>query len=158
MTSNGSLKEFTLITKEECCFLKNQPQNESKRLEYRKIQKNQKLAQVTASLPHKLFGRRDWSFHESPLSTRSKRWLLITFNSMFKDQIKPSTQSSTSQENTDYQQNNTSDKVSGSLLLSGMAGGKIERWKEIFKVIQKTTASPLMTTIEMFFSINKIHQ
>ena len=49
MTSNGSLKEFILITNDEYCFLKNQPLHESKRLEYSEKQKQQFLAQVPAS-------------------------------------------------------------------------------------------------------------
>ena len=49
MTSNGSLKEFILITNDEYCFLKNQPQHESKPLDYCEKQKQQFLAQVPAS-------------------------------------------------------------------------------------------------------------
>ena len=49
MTSNGSVKEFILITIDEYCFMKNQAQNESKSMDFRQKQKQQILAQVTAS-------------------------------------------------------------------------------------------------------------
>ena len=52
MTSNGSVKAFILITKDEYCFLKNQPPNEIKGLDYREKQKQQILAQVAASLEY----------------------------------------------------------------------------------------------------------
>ena len=61
----------------------------------------------------------------------------INLNSRFQDQKKPSKETSTSQLNTDYQQNNTPDKVLAGLLQSGIAGGKIERSRQILKTIQK---------------------
>ena len=51
----------------------------------------------------------------------------INLDSRFQDQKKPSKETSTSQINTDYQQNNTQSKVLACLLQSGIAGGKIER-------------------------------
>ena len=61
----------------------------------------------------------------------------INSNSRFQDQKKPSKETSTSQLNTDYQQNHTPDKVLAGLLQSGIAGGKIERSRQILKAIQK---------------------
>ena len=52
MTSNGSVKEFILIAKEENCFPKKQPQKEIKGLDCREKQKQQILAQVPASLEY----------------------------------------------------------------------------------------------------------
>ena len=49
MTSNGSLKQFILITNDEYCFTKNQAQNESKSTDDGQKQKQQNLAQVPAS-------------------------------------------------------------------------------------------------------------
>ena len=61
----------------------------------------------------------------------------INLNSRFQDQKKPSKETSTSQVNTEYQHNNTPDKVLAGLLQSGIAGGKIERSRQILKAIQK---------------------
>ena len=61
----------------------------------------------------------------------------INLNSKFQDHKKASKESSTSQVNVDYQQNNTPDKVLAGLLQSGRARGKIERSKQNLKAIQK---------------------
>ena len=61
----------------------------------------------------------------------------INLNSGFQDQKKPSKETSTSQASTEYQQNNTPDKVLAGLLPSGIAGGKIERSRQMLKAIQK---------------------
>ena len=57
-------------------------------------------------------------------------------NSRFQDQ-KPSKETTTSQVNTDYQHNNTPDKILAGLLQSGKFGGKIKRSRQILKAIQK---------------------
>ena len=62
MTSNGSLKELILITNDEYCFLKNQPQHESKRLDYCKKQ----AAIPRSGTSINLFKQRKRSDHESP--------------------------------------------------------------------------------------------
>ena len=49
MTSNGSVKEFILITNDEYCCMKNQAQNERKSMNYREKRRQQILAQVPAS-------------------------------------------------------------------------------------------------------------
>ena len=111
----------------------NQPQNEIKGLDYRDKQKQQILAQVPASLEYpsssKIF------FEEVKNRAVDKEQALIAqinLNSIFGDQKKTSSQTSAPQEN------NTPENVLGSILQSGSAGGKIERSRQIFKIIQKT--------------------
>ena len=75
MTSNGSVKEFLLITNDEFCFLKNQKQNEIKGLDYREKQK-QNLAQVPASLEYPSSSGKKLKWVETEQLMRSKHWLL----------------------------------------------------------------------------------
>ena len=98
MTSNGSFKEFILITNDEYCFLKNQPQHESKRLDYSEKQKQQFLAQVPAwtSLNSESEGTTS-----PPIDKKQTLIVQINLNSRFQDQKKPSKETSTSQVNTD---------------------------------------------------------
>ena len=133
MTSNSSLNEFVLITNDEYCFLKNQPQHESKRLPYFEKQKQQFFAQVPASISLNSEGERTTNL---PINKEQALIARINLSSRFQDQKKPSKETSTSQVNTDYQQNNTPDKVLAGLLQSGIAGGKIERSRQILKAIQ----------------------
>ena len=135
MTSNGSLKEFILTTNEEYCFLKNQPQHGNKRVDSCQKQKQQILAYVPASI----FLNSESEGTTNP-SIDKKQALIaqIILNSRFQDQKKPSKETSTSQANTGYQQNNTPDKVMADLLQSGKPGGKIERSRQFLKAIQKS--------------------
>ena len=134
MKSNGSLKEFILITNDEYCFLKNQSQHERKRLEYCEKQKQQFLAQVPASTS---LNSESEATTNPPVDKEQALIAQINLNSSFQDQKKPSKETSTSQVNTDYQHKNTPDKVLAGLLQSGIAGGKIERSRQILKAIQK---------------------
>ena len=140
MTSNGSFKEFNSMTNDVYCFLKNQSQHDSKRLDYCEKQKQQLLPQVPASTS--LNSKSEWTTNP-PIDKKQALIAQINLNSRFQDQKKPSKETSTSQVNTDYQQNNTPDKVLAGLLQSGIAGGKIERSRQILKAIQKITPSPL---------------
>ena len=106
MTSNGSLKEFILITNDESCFLKNQPQHRSNRLDYCEKQKRQLLAQVPASTS---FNSGDEGTTIPTIDKEQALIAQINLNSRSQDQKKPSTETSMSQVNTDYQQNNTPD-------------------------------------------------
>ena len=134
MTSNGSLKEFILITNDEYCFLKNQPQHESKRLDYCEKQKQQFLTQVPASTS---LNSESEGPTNPPIDKEQALIAQINLNSRFQDQQKPSKETSTSQLKTDYQQNNTPDKVLAGLIQPGLAGGKIERSRQILKAIQE---------------------
>ena len=120
MTSNGSLKEFILITNNEYCFLKNQSQHESKRLDHCKKQKQQFLAQVPASTSSNSGSERTTN---PPIGKEQALIAQFNLNWSFQDQKKPSKETSTSQVNTDYQENNTTDKVLAGLFQSGIAGG-----------------------------------
>ena len=113
MTSNGTLEEINLITNDEYCFLKNQPQHESKRLEYCKKQMMQFLAQVPASTS--LNGESEVTTNP-PIDKEQALIAQINLNSRFQNQKKPKKETSTSQVNTDYQQNNTPDNVLAGLL------------------------------------------
>ena len=132
--------EFILITNDEYCFLKNQPQYESKRLDYCEKQKQHSLAQVPASTS---LNSESEATTNPPIDKEQALIAQINLNSRFQDQKKQSKETSTSQVNTDYQNNSTPDKVLAGLLQSGIAGGKIERSRQILKAIQKTNASPL---------------
>ena len=75
MTSNGSVKEFILITNDEYCFLKNQPQKEIKGLDCREKQKQQILAQVSASLEYPSSSEKKLKRAQTEQLIRSKHWL-----------------------------------------------------------------------------------
>ena len=61
----------------------------------------------------------------------------INLNSRLQDPKKSNTESSIPQENNYRPENNTPDKVLGSLLQSGIAGSKIERSRQPLKSMQK---------------------
>ena len=134
MTSNGCLKEFILVTNDEYCFLKNQPQHGSKHLDYCEKQKQQFLTQVPASTS---LNSESEGTTNPPIEKEQALIAQINLNSRFQDQQKPSKETSTSQLKTDYQQNNTPDKVLAGLIQPGLAGGKIERSRQILKAIQE---------------------
>ena len=87
MTSNGSLKEFILIPNDEYCFLKNQPQHESKRPDFCEKQKQQFLAQVPASTS---LNSESEGTTNPPIDKEQALVSQINLNSRFQDQKKPS--------------------------------------------------------------------
>ena len=134
MTLNGSLKECILITNDECFFPKNQPEHESKRLDYCAKQKQQFLDHVRAST---FLNSGSEGTTNPPIDKEQALNAQTNLNSGFQDQKKPNKETSTSQVNTDYQQNNTADKVLAGLLQLGIDGGKIEWSRQIFEAIKK---------------------
>ena len=132
MTSNGSVKEFILITNDEYCFMKNQAQNESNSMDYRQKQKQQILAQVPASQEYISSLEKQSEAVTNEANDKEQALIAqINLNSRLQDQKKSNRETSIPQEN------NTPDKVLDSLLQSGIAGGKIERSRQILKSIQK---------------------
>ena len=138
MTSNGSVKEIIFITNDEYCFMTNQAQNENKSVDYRQKQKQQILAQVPASQEYTSSLEKQ-SEPVTSLAIAKEQALIaqIILNSRLQDQKTSNREISIAQKNTDRPENNTPDKVLGSLLQSGIAGGKIERSRQILKSIQK---------------------
>ena len=138
MTSNGSVKEFILITNDEYCFMKNQAQNEIKSMDYRQKQKQQILAQIPASQEYTSSLEKQSEAVTSQAIDKERALIAqINLNSRLQDQNKSNRETSIPQENNDRPENNTPDKVLGSLLQSGIARGKTERSRQILKSIQK---------------------
>ena len=136
MTSKGSVKEFILITNDEYCFLKNQAQNGIEGLDYREKQKI--LAQVPASLEYPS-SEMKLKRSQTEQLMGGKHWLLKSiWDHGFRIKKKSNRQTSAPQESIDRLHSNTPEKVVGSLLQSGLAGGKIERSRQSVKAIQKT--------------------
>ena len=131
MTSNGSVKEFILIPNDEYCYMENQTQNESNSMDYRQKQKQQNLAQVPASQEYTSSLEKQSEAVTSLAIDEQALIAQINLNSRLQDQKKSNRETSIPQENI------TPDKVLGSLLQSGIAGGKIERSRQILKSIQK---------------------
>ena len=138
MTSNGGVKKNILITNDEFWFLKNQAQNESKSMHYRQKQKHQFLAQVPASQQYtSSLEKQSEAVTSKAIDKEQALIAQINLNSRLQDQKKSNTETSIPQQNNDRPESNTPDKVLGSLLQSGIAGGKIDRSRQIFKSIQK---------------------
>ena len=148
MTSNGSVKEFILITNDEYCFMKNQAQNESKSMDYRQKQKEQIPAQVPASQEYTFsLEKQSEAVTSQAIDKEQALTAQINLNSRLQDRkifrefqktFYSKRETSIPQENNDRPENNTPDKILGSLLQSGIAGGKIERSRQILKSIQKS--------------------
>ena len=118
--------------------MKNQAQNESKSMDYREKQKHQLLSQVPASQGYtSSLEKQSEAVTSQAIDKEQALIAQIDLNSRLHDQKKSNAETSIPQENIDRPQNNTPDKVLGSLLQSGIAGGKIERSRQILKSIQK---------------------
>ena len=153
MTSNGSVKEIILIANDEYCFMKNQAPNENNSMDYRQKQKQQSLAEVPASQEYtSSLGKQSEAVTNEAIDKEQALIAQINLSSRLQDQKKSNREASIPQEN------NTPDKVLGSLLQSGIAGGKIERSRQILKSIQKNERVSMMRTIKTFLFIKKTHQ
>ena len=125
MTTNGSVKEFILITNDGYCFMKKQAQNESKYMDYRQTQKQQILAQVPASQEYTpSLEKQSEAVTSQAIDKEQALIAQINLNSRLQDQKRSNRETSIPQENNYRPQNNTPDKVLGSLLQSGIAGDK----------------------------------
>ena len=85
-----------------------------------------------------IFSRKtEWSCHEPS----NWQWASTDCSNQLEFKVsrskKSNTETSITEENNDRPENNTPDNVLGSLLQSGIAGGKIERSRQILKSIQK---------------------
>ena len=107
-------------------------------MDYRQKQKQQILAQIPASQEYTSSLEKQSEAVTSQAIDKERALIAqINLNSRLQDQNKSNRETSIPQENNDRPENNTPDKVLGSLLQSGIARGKIERSRQILKSIQK---------------------
>ena len=130
MTSNGSVIGLILITNDQYFFLKNQPQNEINCLDYRKKTTNPRSSTHISRISL-LLRKKNEEVTNRTIDTEQTLIAQINLNSRFQDEKKSNEQTSAPQEN------NTPEKILGSLLQSGIAGGKNERSRQILKAVQK---------------------
>lgn len=137
MVSNGSVKEFVLITQDEYSFLKNQGSiEEVKNLDNREKQKRNFLSQFTPEDPP--IAGADKKDDNRTLDQEQALLAQINLNSRFNETKKQTLGTKTAESATDYQLSNGTDRVLASLLQSGITGGKIERSRQILKAIQQS--------------------
>ena len=139
MVSNGSVKEFVLITQDEYSFLKHKGQKEDQNLDTREKQKRNFLAQFTPNPEEPPLHLEADPKEENPTIQQEQSLLAqINLNSRFQEKKKTLDTKTSENSSTDYQVNNTPDRVLSSLLQSGITGGKIERSRQILKAIQQS--------------------
>ena len=139
MVSNGSVKEFVLITQDEYSFLKHKGQKEDQNLDSREKQKRNFLAQFTPNPEEPQLHLEADPNEENPTIHQEQSLLAqINLNSRFQEKKKTLDSKTSENSSTDYQVNNTPDRVLSSLLQSGITGGKIERSRQILKAIQQS--------------------
>lgn len=140
MVSNGSVKEFVLITQDEYTFLKNQNQKEVKILDNREKQKRSLLAGFTPITDEpRLFSDTERKEEKPAIEKEQALLAQINLNSRFQEKNKTTHDSKTSQDTTSqYLTNSTPDSILANLLQSGITGGKIERSRQILKAIQQS--------------------
>ena len=139
MVSNGSVKEFVLITQDEYSFLKRPQQKDVINLDNREKQKRSILAGFTPTSDEpRLFSEAEQK--ENPLIEKEQAVLAqINLNSRFQEKKKSGLEKKTSEEtSSQYPPNNSPDAILGNLLQSGITGGKIERSRQILKAIQQS--------------------
>lgn len=137
MVSNGSVKEFVLITQDEYSFLKNQGSiEEVKNLDNREKQKRNFLSQFTPEDPP--IAGADKKDDNRTLDQEQALLAQINLNSRFNETKKQTLGTKAAESATDYQLSNGTDRVLASLLQSGITGGKIERSRQILKAIQQS--------------------
>lgn len=140
MQSNGSLKEFVLITQDEYSFLKYQGQKEVKTLDNREKQKRTFLSQFTPNPEEPpLHSAADTKDESQTFDKEQALLAQINLNSRFQEKKKQAIDTKTTERTDgDYQLNNTPDRILASLLQSGITGGKIERSRQILKAIHQS--------------------
>ena len=123
MVSNGSVKDFVLITQDEYSFLKHTGQKEDQNLDSREKQKRNFLAQFTPSPEEPPLHLEADPKGENP-TIHQEQSLLAQINLISRFQEKKKTLNTKLSENssTDYQVNNTPNRVLSSLLQSGITG------------------------------------
>ena len=105
--------------------MKNQAQSKSKRIDYRKKQKQQTLPRLPASLECQSSPEKQNEAVTSQAIDKEQALIVqINLHSRLRDQKHSKAETSITQGKDDRPRNNTPDKVIGSLLQSGIVGGK----------------------------------
>ena len=133
------MNEFVIITQDEYSFSKYKGQKEYQNLDSSEKQKRNFLPQLTPNPEDPpLLSEADRK-DENP-TIREEQTLLaqINLNSRFQEKKKTIDTKTSERFSTDYQLDNTPDRVLSSLLQSGITDGKIERSRQLLKAIQQS--------------------